>query len=101
MMKLRWDEAVPTEEQIETAEPRLMRRQIVGDVLNHKLCYVATWLEGSDRRTVTMWNERPNVFGIICTSSVYGSTSTWGTEERCMDLAGRWAGWRGISKEVL
>jgi hypothetical protein len=48
-----------------------------------------------------MWNERPNVFGIICTSSVYGSTSTWGSEERCMDLAGRWAGWRGISKEVL
>lgn len=101
MSTLRWDQAVPSEEDVSTAEPYMLMRRVVGDAMNHRLVYVASWLENDDRRSVTLWNERPNVYGVICTSTRYGTTSTWGSEERCMELAQRWAGWRGITKEVL
>jgi hypothetical protein len=99
MTRLRWDEPVPTEEEIETAEPYIMTRCVVGDAMNHRLVYMASWIQNDDRRSVTLWNERPNVFAVICTSTRYGATSTWGSEERCLRLAGQWAGWRGIKME--
>ncbi len=101
MSKLRWDQAVPTEEQVETAEPYVLMRRVIGDAERPRLVYVASWLENDDRRSVTLWCERPNIWAVICTSTRYGSTSTWGSEERCMNVAGRWAGWRSITQEVL
>jgi hypothetical protein len=99
MSELRWDQPVPTEEEVENAEPYMLMRRVVGDANQHRLVYVATWLENDDRRSVTLWNERPNVWAVQCTSTRYGATSTWGSEERCLRLAGQWAGWRGIKME--
>jgi len=99
---LRWDEAVPSVEEVENAEPIMLMRRVVGDITEHRLVWQATWLaSATDRRSVTLWNERPNVYGVICTSTNHGQTSTWGSEEKCLDLAQWWAGWRALQKEVL
>jgi hypothetical protein len=99
MTRLRWDQPVPSTEEVESAEPIMLMRRVVGDADRPRLAYVAHWAEGNDRRMVTLWNERPNVWAVQCTSTSYGSTSTWGSEERCLRLAGQWAGWRGIKME--